>query len=287
MSIEVRNISYTYSSGTPFETKALKNICFEIKNGEFVGIMGHTGCGKSTLIQAIAGLISISDGSIVIDGNDINDKRYDRAELRRKLGLVFQYPECQLFESTVEKDVAFGLKHSGLSKSEVTERVKWALEVCGFDYDKVRKQTPLGMSGGEKRRIAIAGVLAVKPDYLILDEPIAGLDPLGREAFLKLITKLNNEGMTIIMISHNADCIGEYAQRILVLNDGELIGDGTPQELFCNVEKMQSLHLGVSHSRELCYLLNKRGFDIEQDICTYDKLLPALVGKLKGGESNE
>lgn len=287
MSIEVRNISYTYSSGTPFETKALKNISFEIKNGEFVGIMGRTGCGKSTLIQAVAGLLPVSDGSIVIDGRDINDKRYDRSELRRKLGIVFQYPECQLFESTVEKDVAFGLKHSGLSKAEVAQRVKWALEICGFDYERVRKQTPLGMSGGEKRAVAIAGVLAVKPEYLILDEPIAGLDPLGREAFLKLMTRLNSEGMTIIMISHNADCIGEYAKRILLLDNGVLVDDGTPQELFFDVEKMQSLHLGVSRSRELCHLLDKRGFEIEQNICRYDELLPALLGGLKGGDCNE
>lgn len=287
MSIEVRNISYTYSSGTPFETKALKNMSFEIKNGEFVGIMGRTGCGKSTLIQAVAGLLPVSDGSIVIDGSDINDKRYDRSELRRKLGIVFQYPECQLFESTVEKDVAFGLKHSGLSKAEVAQRVKWALEICGFDYERVRKQTPLGMSGGEKRAVAIAGVLAVKPEYLILDEPIAGLDPLGREAFLKLMTRLNSEGMTIIMISHNADCIGEYAKRILLLDNGELVDDGTPQDLFFDVEKMQSLHLGVSRSRELCYLLDKRGFKIDQNICRYDELLPALSGRLKGGDGNE
>ena len=234
MSIEIRSVCCTYGSGTPFETKALKNISLTIEKGEFVGIMGRTGCGKSTLIQAIAGLIPISGGQLLLDGEDINAKSYDRSVLRRKLGIVFQYPECQLFEQTVEKDVAFGLKHSGLSNNEVHDRVKWALSVCGFDYDKVCKLSPLGMSGGEKRRIAIAGVLAVKPEYLILDEPIAGLDPLGRAAFLKLVTGLNAEGMTIIMISHNADCIAEYARRIIVLDNGELAADGTPQELFAD-----------------------------------------------------
>ena len=284
MPIEVKNLSYTYSAGTPFETAALKNISLEIKNGEFIGVMGHTGCGKSTLIRALAGLIRPSAGSIIVDGSDINGRRYDRTELRRKLGVVFQYPECQLFETTVEKDVAFGLRHSGLNRDEVTERVRWALEVCGFDFEKIAKASPMGLSGGEKRRVAIAGVLAVKPEYLILDEPIAGLDPLGREAFLELITGLNAAGMTIIMVSHNADCIGEYASRVLLMSGGELIGDGSPEELFSDVERMRSLRLGVSRSREVAWLLEKGGMNIPQDICSYDRLLPAVLAELRGGD---
>lgn len=287
MSIEVKNLSCVYGSGTPFETKALNDVSFTIENGEFVGIMGRTGCGKSTLIQAIAGLLPVSSGKILLDSDDINAKGYDRSILRRKLGIVFQYPECQLFESTVEKDVAFGLKHSGLGKAETADRVKWALEVCGFDYEKVRKKSPLGLSGGEKRRIAISGVLAIKPEYLILDEPIAGLDPLGREAFLKLITKLNSDGMTVIMVSHNADCIAEYARRILVLDDGSLAADGTPQELFADADNMNRLHLGVSRSREVGMMLSEKGFDISPEICTYNELLSAVCGILKGGDAGE
>lgn len=284
MPIEVKNLSYTYSAGTPFETAALKNINLEIQNGEFIGVMGHTGCGKSTLIRSLAGLIRPTEGSIIVDGSDINGRRYDRSELRRKLGVVFQYPECQLFETTVEKDVAFGLKHLGLNKDEVKERVRWALEVCGFDFEKIAKASPMGLSGGEKRRVAIAGVLAVKPEYLILDEPIAGLDPLGREAFLELITGLNAAGMTIIMVSHNADGIGEYASRVLLMSGGELIGDGSPEELFSDVERMRALHLGVSRSREIAWLLKKGGMDIPQDICSYDRLLPAVLAELRGGD---
>ena len=287
MPIEVKNLSFTYSAGTPFETAALKNISLEIQNGEFIGVMGHTGCGKSTLIRALAGLIRPTEGNILIDGSDINGRRYDRSELRRKLGVVFQYPECQLFETTVEKDVAFGLRHSGLNKDEVTERVRWALEVCGFDFEKIAKASPMGLSGGEKRRVAIAGVLAVKPEYLILDEPIAGLDPLGREAFLELITGLNADGMTIIMVSHNADCIGEYARRVLLMSGGELIGDGSPEELFSDVERMRSLNLGVSRSREIAWLLKKGGMDIPQDICSYDRLLPAVLAQLGGGDGHD
>lgn len=286
MPIEVKNLSLTYSAGTPFETKALNSISLRIDNGEFIGIMGHTGCGKSTLIQALAGLLRPCEGCITVDGRDINEKRYDRSELRRKLGIVFQYPECQLFETTVEKDVAFGLKHSGLTKDEISQRVKWALEQCGFDFEKVRKASPMGLSGGEKRRVAIAGVLAVKPEYLILDEPIAGLDPLGREAFLELMTRLNRDGMTIIMVSHNADCIGEYARRVLLLDNGKLIGDGSPEELFSDVERMRSLHLGVSQSREIAWLLKNKGLDIPQNICSYDKLLSAVLKALKGGDGH-
>lgn len=287
MSIEVKNLSCVYGRGTPFETKALNDVSFTIEKGEFVGVMGRTGCGKSTLIQAIAGLLPVSSGEVFLDNDNINAKSYDRSILRRKLGIVFQYPEYQLFESTVEKDVAFGLKHLGLSKTDALSRVKWALEVCGFDYDRVCKLSPLGLSGGEKRRIAIAGVLAVKPEYLILDEPIAGLDPLGREAFLKLITKLNADGMTVIMVSHNADCIAEYARRILILDDGSLAADGTPQELFADAERMNGLHLGVSRSREIGMLLSENGFDISPEICTYNELLSAVIGILKGGEPDE
>lgn len=283
MPITVRNVSLTYNAGTPLETAAVKNVSFEIADGSFVGVMGHTGCGKSTMLQLIDGQLKPDSGEILIDGEDINERTYDRAILRRKVGMVFQYPEVQLFETTVEKDVSFGLKHSGLSAQEVEARVRRALEMLGFDYEKVRRKSPLGFSGGEKRRIAIAGVLAVMPDYLLLDEPIAGLDPLSRADFLNLLKKLNSEGMTIVMISHNADGIAESAERLLVFDDGRLVEDGSVAEVFRDAEGLRRRGLGVSASRELAELLNKSGIELPQDICTYDKLRDALLQRLKGG----
>lgn len=284
MPIEVRNVSLTYGEGTPFETHALKNVSFTIEDGEFVGVMGHTGCGKSTMLQLVDGLLSPTEGEILLDGEDINAKRYDRSGLREAVGYVFQYPECQLFETTVEKDVAFGLKHSRLSKDEIAMRVRWALEAVGFDYEKVRGKSPLGFSGGEKRRIAIAGILAAKPRFLLLDEPIAGLDPLGRGAFMKLLRKLNAEGTTIIMVSHNADSIGECCRRVLVVDNGELVENGATAEVFEDVRKMRSRHIGVSQSREIAFLLKEKGTDFPQRISCYGELLHAVIGELKGGE---
>ena len=194
MWIEVKNLSCSYGSGTASAQEALKDVSFKIEDGEFVGIMGHTGCGKSTLIQLIAGLLTPDRGQVLIDGEDINAPGYDRLALRGKVGIVFQYPEYQLFETTVEKDVAFVLKHSGLGKDERERRVKGALEAMGFSWEAVRKKSPLSLSGGEKRRVAIAGVLAAQPRILIFDEPIAGLDPFGRTAFLELSAKLNRRG---------------------------------------------------------------------------------------------
>ena len=285
MPIEIRNVSLTYGAGTPFETQALRNVSFTIEDGEFIGVMGHTGCGKSTMLQLIDGLIAPTEGEILLDGEDINARRYDRAKLREAVGYVFQYPECQLFETTVEKDVAFGLKHTSLSKDEVAERVKWALEAVGFKYEAVRKKSPLGFSGGEKRRIAIAGILAAKPRFLLLDEPIAGLDPLGRGAFMKLLRKLNREGTTVIMVSHNADSIGECADRVLVFDNGELVENGKTAEVFSDVEKMRSRHIGVSQSREIAYLLQEKGIDITDEIGRYSELLSAVKALLKGGEA--
>lgn len=283
MSIEVRNVSLIYNAGTPFETTALANVSFTIEDGEFIGIMGHTGCGKSTVLQLIDGLITPTSGEILLDSESINDKSYDRSKLRRAIGFVFQYPECQLFESTVEKDVSFGLKHSNLSMEEINDRVKWALEAVGFDYESVRKKSPLGFSGGEKRRIAIAGILAVKPRILLLDEPIAGLDPLGRAKFIRLLKSLNAHGTTIIMVSHNSDSIAECADRILVFNHGELVENGNRAKVFADTEKMAALRISVSQSREIAELLEKKGLDIPKNISRYSELLNAVQNELKGG----
>jgi len=283
MPIEIKNVSYVYAKGTPFETTALQNVSMTIENGDFVGIMGHTGCGKSTLIQLIVGLMRPSEGEILIDGKDINLRGYNRSELRRKVGLVFQYPECQLFETTVEKDVAFGLKHLSLTKPEVTERVRWALETVGFGFEKVRDLSPLGLSGGEKRRVAIAGVLAVKPQVLILDEPVAGLDPLGREAFLKLTDELNAAGTTIIMVSHNVDALAEHAKRIVVLENGEIIMDGSAKEVLGNADKLTKNQIGISQSTIIAEMLLERGVNIKQDTIRYDELVSQLISLKRGG----
>ncbi len=277
MSIAIENVSFTYAAGTPCEVEALHQVCLTMRDGEFVGLMGHTGCGKTTLIQLIAGLETPLAGRILLDGADINEKRYDRSILRKTVGIVFQYPEYQLFETTVEKDVAFGLKYSDLSQPEVASRVQWALSECGFDFEKIRTQSPLALSGGEKRRVAIAGVLAAKPRVLMFDEPIAGLDPLGRQAFIALVMRLNREGVTVLMASHNADALCACARRIVVLDRGRIVADGETKAVFSDVRRMDKLRLGVSAPRRAADALLKRGIPIRQDAVRYDELLSALM----------
>lgn len=286
MPITVKELSYSYHSGTPMQTQALREVDLQIADGEYVGIMGRTGCGKTTLIQLLAGLLVPTQGTVLLDGEDINRRGFDRSTLRRKVGLVFQYPECQLFETTVRRDVAFGLKHAGLSRREVDERVRRALERCGFSYDEVCDKSPLGLSGGEKRRLAIAGVLAVQPQYLFFDEPFAGLDPLGREAFTELTKRLNREGVTVVIVSHNADCLAECAKRILMMDSGRIVLDGAPEEVFRDIDRIQALHLGVSDSREIAWLLQERGVEISQYIATYRELLPAVLARF-GRQAHE
>lgn len=282
MSITLDSVFYTYAPGTPYASDALKNISFTVEKGEFVGIMGKTGCGKSTLIQLIAGLLTPDSGTVLLDGKNINDKNYDRNELHRKVGVVFQHPECQLFETTVERDVAFSLKHFGWSKEKVQSAVERALTMMGFDYEKVREKSPLEFSGGEKRRIAIAGILAAEPEVLILDEPIAGLDPLGREAFLALVKRLNEAGMTILMISHNADALAEYAERIVILKDGMLFRDGVTREVFSDMDELQKNGIGVSEARRCAALLAERGYDVAKDTICYEDLLKQMIAIGRG-----
>ena len=281
MSIEFINVSYTYAPGTSYEAKALTDFSLKIKDGEFLGVMGRTGCGKSTLMQLTAGLISPSSGQIFVDGEDINGKGYDRNKLRKKIGVVFQFPEIQLFESTVAKDVAFGLKHFDWSKEEKATSVRESLAKLGFDYDEVCDKSPLGFSGGEKRRLAIAGVLAAKPEVLILDEPVAGLDPLGREAFLKLLDEMNRGGTTVVMISHSADAIAEHAERIVILKEGRLLKDGSPEEVFSDIEGLSAQGIGTGLVRETADLLSKKGFGIPENTVKYEQLLKAVEGRMK------
>lgn len=281
MPVTLENLSYIYAKGTPFETAALQNIALTIEEGEFVGLMGRTGCGKSTLISLIAGLLVPASGRVLLDGKDINAPTYDRAELRQKVGVVFQYPEYQLFETTVERDVAFGLRRFGLSKDERQARVRRALETVGFDYQKVRALSPLGLSGGEKRRVAIAGVLAAEPKLLILDEPVAGLDPLGRERFLSLLDRLNAAGTTVLIISHNADALAEHARRILALDDGRLVLDRSAQAFYADTETLAGYGLGTSSPAELASLLRGRGLNVGP-VTRFDELVDAFSAE-KGG----
>ncbi len=283
MSITITNLSYTYAAGTPLSIAALHQVNLTIADGEFVGIMGRTGCGKSTLIQLIAGLLTPSSGQILLDGKDIQQKGYPRQELRQKVGVVFQYPEYQLFETTVARDVAFGLKHSGLDKEQIRAQVQWALEQMGFSYDRVKDLSPMGLSGGEKRRIAIAGVLAVKPKILILDEPIAGLDPTARSDFLQLLTQLNRQGVTILMVSHNADSLAEYAHRILVLEQGRIVSDEPASSLFCRPQALQAKGLGVPQARQIAQALHSRGILDSDAIYQYEPLVSALIARFQGG----
>ena len=268
MPITVTNLTCVYGAGTPFETTALRDVSVTVENGSFVGILGRTGCGKSTLIQIMAGLLTPTAGTVMLDGQDIHARRYDRSILRRKVGIVFQYPECQLFETTVEKDVAFGLKHSGLSAAEKQARVRWALETVGFSFEKVLDQPPMGLSGGEKRRVAIAGVLAMQPQCVVLDEPTAMLDPQGRREVLDTIERLNREkGITVILITHHMD-EAVRAGRVIAMSEGKIIADGTPQQVFAQEKLLRSVGLDVPQTEQLLLALRARGVDIPTDALT-------------------
>ena len=281
MPIAVENLLFTYMKGLPFSHTALKDVSFQMQEGEFVGLIGHTGCGKSTLIQAVAGLIKPDSGRVLLDGEDINAKGYNKKKLRSRVGVVFQYPEYQLFEETVELDVAFGPKKAGMAEDEIAERVRWALQIVGMDANEVEKLSPFELSGGEKRKVAIAGVLANKPGVLILDEPISGLDPAGREQFMEFIRVLNEMGTTILMISHNMDGLCEYAHRILLMNQSEIIMDGTPKQVFADLDRIKSLGLGASEPREIAWMLRQKGMDIPDDIIRFDELKGFILERAK------
>ena len=282
MSIETKHLNLSFG-----DTRVLNDINVSIEDGEFVGVMGRTGCGKTSFMQLLAGLIRPTGGEVLIDGENIFASRYDRKKLRRKLGFVFQFPEVQLFETTVERDVTFALKHSGLSRMKMRERAVESLAAVGFVGESILEQSPLSLSGGQRRRIAVAGVLAQKPKILILDEPLAGLDPTARREFLLLLRRLNREdGTTILMISHNADALAENCSRILVLDEGCLLSDGTPQEVFFDADALRARHLDVSFARQTAQLLQKGGFDVPQNIVSRDALLESVLhafGREGGG----
>lgn len=269
MSIRLENVNYKYGIGTVYEKHALKNINLEIKKGEFVGIAGHTGSGKSTLIQHFNGLEKATSGVIYYDDQNIYDKNFDLDGLRMKVGLSFQYPEYQLFEATVLEDVCFGPKNQKLSKEEVFYRGKEALSLVGMTED-VYDKSPFQLSGGQKRRVAIAGILAMNPEYLILDEPAAGLDPKGRKDILELLKTLHQrKHMGIVLVSHSMEDLANYVGRVIVMNGGEKIYDDVPSKVFSHTKELEDIGLSAPQLTQLLHLLKEKGFDIDTNILDY------------------
>ena len=282
MPIEIKDLCYTYMPGTPFEEKALKNINITVRDGEFVGLIGHTGSGKSTLLQIMAGLLKPTSGDVVIDGQDIFAKKADRKWLRRNMGVVFQYPEYQLFDETVEKDISFGPRMTGVPEEEISERVKEAMELVELDYSEYASKSPFELSGGQKRKAALAGVLATRPKIMLMDEPVAGLDPLGRESLMRLTKRLNSMGVTIVMISHNMEGLAENADTVIALKEGEIILGGTPKEVFSRHEEIYSMGLGLPEAARMVYLMNKKGMNVPTDLINEDELKDYLIRRFGG-----
>lgn len=284
--IEIKNLNFTYSKKTPYEKRALKDINLTVDEGEFIGLVGATGSGESTLIQHLNGLIKVQDkkqSSVAVNGMSATDKKTLK-KLRFEVGLVFQYPEYQLFGDTVAKDVAFGPKNMKLEVDEVDRRVRRALEVVGLEYDKFAERSPFDLSGGEKRRVAIAGVIAMQPRVLVLDEPVAGLDPVGRSEILALIKKLQKEiSPTVITVSHNMDDMAAMADRIIALKDGEIVADGSPKRVFCNRRLIAEAGLDLPAATRITDTLKARGIDLPSDIVTMDELARELEKLRKRG----
>ena len=284
MSITLDHVSYVYSQGSAFERPALKDICLTIEDGEFVALVGHTGCGKSTLVQHLNGLLRPSSGRVLVDGEDINAEHADRRQLRQKVGLVFQYPEYQLFEETVVKDIAFGPRNQGLDPDEIDRRVRLAMEMVHLDYQKYAERSPFELSGGQMRRVAIAGVLAMQPKVLVLDEPAAGLDPRGRDRILGMIKEMHEtRGVTIVMVSHSMDDIASLATRLIVMRRGTIAATGTPREMFQQTALMEEAGLGVPACARLCHALREKGIDIPADLYTQEEMAAAILSRWKEG----
>ena len=271
MPIILEHVSYTYQPGTPFASPALHDVSLTIRSSEFVGLIGHTGSGKSTLIQHCNGLIFPMSGTVTVDGMPVLPKHKDLKEIRRKVGLVFQYPEQQLFEESVALDVAFGPKALGLSADEVTKRIRWAMQMVDLDYEKFKDASPFGLSGGEKRRVAIAGVLAMQPKYLILDEPCAGLDPRGREEILDQLMRLNEKGLAIILVSHSMDDVARLAKRLIVIHEGAVVYDDAVKQVFSKATDLAQMGLDVPEVMKLMILLKEKGLPVQPDALSIEE----------------
>jgi energy-coupling factor transport system ATP-binding protein len=282
--IEVSHLTHCYSEGSALRTVALNDVSFRIENGEFVGIIGHTGSGKSTLVQHLNGLLKPTSGQVLVDGEDLNGEHVNRRALRQRIGLVFQYPEYQLFEETVAKDIAFGPKNQGLSAAEIDERVRYAMDCVHLDYQKYAERSPFELSGGQMRRVAIAGVLAMRPSVLILDEPTAGLDPRGRDRILSMLEELHaRENVTILMVSHSMDDMARLATRLIVMSDGKIVADGTPREIFMQEEMMTSIGLDVPDAAGLCARLRAKGYELPAELFRPEQLKEQLLRLWKEG----
>ncbi len=282
MSIVIENLNHVYDKGTPYETKSLDNVSLEIKEGEFVAIIGHTGSGKSTLIQHLNGLVKPSSGTIIVNGFDITADKVKMTDVRKKVGLVFQYPEYQLFEETVAKDIAFGPENLGLEAKEVEIRVKEAMSLVGLSYEEIKDKSPFELSGGQKRRVAIAGVLAMQPEVLILDEPTAGLDPKGRDEILMQIKALHEKNNnTVILVSHSMEDVGKLAERLFVMNKGQLVHSGKPTEVFEKADYLAEIGLGVPQIVSLMNALRAKGIDTPKEIVTIEDAKEELLRLLR------
>lgn len=276
MQLELKTVSYTYLPSTPYSAAALHNVNIKISSGEFVGIIGETGSGKSTLVQIMAGLLVPCSGTVLLDGQDISSRNYNRSFIRKKIGVVFQFPDYQLFETTVERDISFALKKAGLDKAEIKMRVENALSAVGFDYEKVKNKSPLSFSGGEKRRLAMAGILAADPDIFIFDEPIAGLDYSGRKLFLKLISDLKRNAKTIIVVSHNTDFLAEYADRLVIMKNGRILKDNKTDELLADNYFFEKNNIYAGQLSEISHLLKDNGIDISENAVKYNQLIDEI-----------
>ena len=283
--IQTERLSHIYSAGTPFEHGALVDVDFTAYRGEYLGIIGHTGSGKSTLIQHLNGLLKPTSGRVLYEGQDIWESKERTRQTRFHVGLVFQYPEYQLFEETIYKDIAFGPKNLGLDAAEIDRRVREAMRRVAIDYDAIHDRSVFELSGGQMRRVAIAGVLAMEPQVLVLDEPCAGLDPRGREEILGLIRALHREsGATIVMVSHSMDDVASLAGRVIVMNHGRVAMDGTPREVFARGEELRAIGLDVPQAVELAERLRERGLDIPQGVYQMEELRAAIAAAVGKGK---
>ena len=279
--IEVKNLTHIYNEGLPHESVALDDVSFRIEDKSFVGVIGHTGSGKSTLLQHLNGLLKPESGTIVIDGVDITDSHTKMLDVRKKVGLVFQYPEYQLFEETVAKDVAFGPTNLGLDQEEIDARVRESIELVGLDYERLKDKSPFELSGGQKRRVAIAGVLAMKPDILVLDEPTAGLNPKAHFDILDMVADIHRrENNITIFVSHNMNDIARMSDQVLVIDKGILAMDGTPAEVFRREEELKAMGLALPDATEIVSQLRKKGVELPTDCLTVDQAADAIAAAL-------
>lgn len=283
MLIELKNVSYIYGKGTPFEVRALDNINLSIGENEFVGLIGHTGSGKSTLIQHLNGLVDPSEGEVFVEGQSLQSETTNKSKVRQKVGLVFQYPEHQLFEETVAKDIAFGPLNLGYTQDQVDKMVKETMERVGLNYEEYKDQSPMALSGGEKRRVAIAGVLVMQPKVLVLDEPTAGLDPKGREDILNEIKNIYDSlGITVVLVSHSMDDVAELVNRIIVMKSGKVFMDDAPREIFKHEEELVEIGLGVPQITSFMKALNSKGINVNTDIINIKEAKEEIEKYLRG-----